>query len=173
MKSIIIAYPIKETALQIKKLLNSNGLYVSHICATGSSVLGIAADLRGGIIVCASILRDTTAGTLAELLPCGFDIVALSRGGRQSYSGNYVTLPLPIDKEELVQTVMMLVTSRSSYTERERDDDECISSAKAILMSTSDMTELQAHKHLQQLSMKNGKKITEVAREIINDYNKE
>ena len=85
MKSIIVAYPVKQTALQIKNVLESEGLYVSHICGTGASVLNIAADMRGGVIVCASILRDMGAGTIAERLPAGFDIVALSKSGRQSY----------------------------------------------------------------------------------------
>ncbi|MFQ8957922.1 MAG: hypothetical protein ACLR6O_03350 [Eubacterium sp.] len=79
MKSIIVAYPVKQTALQIKNVLESEGLYVSHICGTGASVLNIAADMRGGVIVCASILRDMGAGTIAERLPAGLTLLLFQK----------------------------------------------------------------------------------------------
>ena len=69
MKDIIIAYPVKETAMQLRSLLEKEGFHVSHVCARGSSVLGIAQNLNEGIIVCASILSDMGAGVLAENLP--------------------------------------------------------------------------------------------------------
>lgn len=169
MKSIIIAYPIKNTALQIRSVLEEQGLYVSHICATGASVLNIANDMREGIIVCSSFLRDMGAGALAERLPAGFDIVALSKSGTQEYMGNMVTLPLPLDRDEFVGTVLLLASSQSSYTRRTKDDDDVISTAKSLLMNFNSMSEMQAHKYLQQQSMKTGKKLVEMATEIIND----
>lgn len=170
MKNIIVAYPIKDTALQIKNVLEAEGLHVAYVCATGASVLNIASDMRGGVIVCASILRDMSAAAIAERLPAGFDIVALSKGGRQEYMGNYISLPLPLDREEFVSTVAILMSSTSSFTSRKKDDAECISSAKHILMSVNEFSEMQAHKHLQQLSMKNGKKIADVAKDIIDQF---
>ena len=77
MKNIIVAYPNRNTALQLKSVLEQDGLYVSHICATGASALGIAADMRSGVIICASILRDMGAAVMAERLPSGFDVIAL------------------------------------------------------------------------------------------------
>lgn len=171
MKSIIIAYPIKETAIQIRNVLENEGLYVSHICATGASVLSIASDMRGGVIVCASILRDMSAGYLAEHLPAGFDIVSLSKGGIENYTSNMISLPLPLDRESFIGVVRTLVSTESSFTKRNKDDAEYITNAKMILMNTYDMNELQAHKHLQSLSMRQGKKIAEVAREILEQFN--
>lgn len=167
MKNIIIAYPIKETALQLRNVLEEEGMYVSHICATGASVLGIASDMRGGVIVCASILRDISAGVLAERLPAGFDIVALTKGGRESYMGNFISIPLPLDREEFTSIIHTLVASDSSYTNRDNDDAQYISSAKAVLMSTESMSEMQAHKHLQKLSMQQSRRIVDIAKEII------
>lgn len=170
MKDIIIAYPVKETAMQLRSLLENEGFHVSHVCARGSSVLSIAQNLNEGVVVCASILSDMGAGVLAENLPFGFDIVALSKNGIPEYMGNLVSLPLPVNKAEFLQTVAVLVSTRSSFTKRNADDSEIISKAKLILMQTSDMGEITAHKYLQQESMKKGKKITEIAREIINDF---
>lgn len=170
MKDIIIAYPVKETAMQLRSLLENEGFHVSHVCARGSSVLSIAQNLNEGVVVCASILSDMGAGVLAENLPFGFDIVALSKNGIPEYMGNLVSLPLPVNKAEFLQTVAVLVSTRSSFTKRNADDSEIISKAKLILMKTSDMGEIAAHKYLQQESMKKGKKITEIAKEIINDF---
>lgn len=170
MKSIIVAYPIKATAIQIKNVLEDEGFYVSHVCATGASVLSIAGEMRGGVIVCASILRDMSAAVIAEYLPAGFDIIALTKGGRQEYMGNYIPLPLPLDRVEFVKTVRVLVSSESSFTNRTKDDAEYISRAKHILMGADDMTEMQAHKYIQQLSMKQSKPMVDVAKDIINNF---
>lgn len=167
MRSVIIAYPIKSTALQIRNVLESEGIYVSHICATGASVLNIAVDMRGGVIVCASVLSDMSAGDLAERLPSGFDIVALSKGVREKYMGNYISLPLPIDVSEFTKTIAVLAVSDSSFTFRDKTESNYVSNAKSILMNLNGMTEMQAHKYLQQESMKTGKKIIDVAKDII------
>lgn len=167
MKNIIVAYPSRNTALQLKSALEQDGLYVSHICATGASVLGIAADMRSGVIVCASILRDMGAGVLAERLPAGFDIIALSKSGREDYMGNLICMPLPLDKNEFLRTAEILVTTESSFTSRNLKDSEYISNAKAVLMNINDMTEMQAHKFLQSESMRCGMKMVDIAKDII------
>lgn len=167
MKNIIVAYPSRNTALQLKSALEQDGLYVSHICATGASVLGIAADMRSGVIVCASILRDMGAGVLAEQLPAGFDIIALSKSGKEDYMGNLICMPLPLDKDEFLRTAEILVTTESSFTSRNLKDSEYISNAKAVLMNINDMTEMQAHKFLQSESMRCGMKMVDIAKDII------
>jgi len=170
MKDIIVAYPVKETALQIRSMLEAEGLHVSYVCALGSSVLNIAQDLRSGVVVCASILSDMSAGVIAESLPLGFDVVSLSKNGRESYTGNLINLPMPIDKNEFLHTVSVLAYSKSAFTRRSENEQECISNAKLILMNSKNISEIQAHKFLQQESMKTGKKIAQLAKEIINDF---
>lgn len=170
MKDIIIAYPSKNTALQLRSLLESEGFHVSYICATGSSVLNIAQDLHEGVIICASILSDMGVGILAEHLPVGFDIIALSKNGREEYMGNLINLPLPVHKDEFLQTVSILVSTRSSFTQRKGNDSEIISNAKLVLMNNRDITESQAHQYLQKESMRTGKKLIDLAKEIINDF---
>ena len=165
MKDIIIAYPNKEVALRLRALLVGEGFRVSHICALGSSALGAAGEKDAGVIICASLLRDMGAGTLAEQLPADFDVVALSKNGKTEYMGNLITLTLPLDRQEFLQTVAVLVSSR-----RKGADEDLISNAKLVLMNTQDMTELQAHRFLQKESMRTGLKITDLAQKIINDF---
>ena len=168
MKDIIIAYPNKEVALRLRALLVGEGFRVSHICALGSSALGAAGEKDAGVIICASLLRDMGAGTLAEQLPADFDVVALSKNGKTEYMGNLITLTLPLDRQEFLQTVAVLVSS--NFTRRKEADEDLISNAKLVLMNTQDMTELQAHRFLQKESMRTGLKITDLAQKIINDF---
>ena len=170
MKDIIIAYPNKDVAMQMRSLLEREGFHVSFVCATGASVLNIAQDLNDGVVVCASILSDMGAGSLAEHLPVGFDVVALSKNGREEYMGNLINIPLPMQKDEFLQTVSILVSTRSSFTQRNNNDREIISNAKLVLMNNKDITESQAHQYLQKESMRTGKKLVDLAREIINDF---
>ncbi len=170
MRDIIIAYPVKDIALKLRAMLESEGFYVSHICALGSSVLSIAQGLNEGIIICASVLSDMSAGSLAERLPAGFDVVALCRNGSEDYIGNLVNLPLPLHKDDFLQTISLLSSTRSSFSKRSKTDGEAIYNAKVILMKTKSITECQAHKYLQNESMKTGKKIVELAKEIIKNY---
>ena len=84
---------------------------------------------------------------------------------------NIISMPLPLNRAEFIETVQMLAVSYSSFTKRSSDDDRLISQAKAILMSTNDITEMQAHKCLQRESMKKGKTLVQVAKEIIYEFN--
>lgn len=170
MKDIIIAYPIKDIALGLRSMLESEGYHVSYVCALGSSVLNFASSVSEGVVICASILSDMGAGVLADNLPYGFDVIALSKNGKEEYMGNLITMPLPIDRGEFIETVAVLVSTRSSFTQRKGNDAEIISNAKLVLMNSRNISETQAHKYLQQESMKTGKKLARLAREILNDF---
>ncbi len=170
MKSIIIAYPAKDIALKMRAMLESEGYHVSFVCATGASVLSIAHNLNEGVIICTSILSDMSAGVIAENLPPGFDIIALCKNGKEDYMGNIINLPLPVNRDEFLHTVAVLVSTRSSFTKRNTSESEILSNAKLILMNSRDISESQAHKYLQTESMRTGKKLVDLAKEIINGF---
>lgn len=167
MKDIIIVYPVKETALTIRNLIEKSGYHVSHICALGSTALEIASTKEKGVIICPSFMQDISASDLAEHLPFGFDVIALSKNGSEQYMGNLLTMPLPLDATEFVNTVGLLATSSTSITKRSDSDQEYIKKAKDALMAFQNMTEPQAHKYLQNESMISGKKIVEVAMDLL------
>lgn len=170
MRNIIIAYPVKDIALKLRMLLEGEGLHVFCVCALGSSALSISQDMREGVIVCAEMLSDMSAANIAEHLPPDFDVVALSKNGTESYMGNLIYIPLPVNRDEFLRTVSILANSTSAFTRRDSDDAELISKAKLILMNQMDITETQAHKYIQNESMKTGKKLAKLAQEIINDF---
>lgn len=167
MKDIIVVYPKKETALSIRLLIEKSGYHVSHVCALGTSALEISQEKQSGVIVCPFVMRDITAAELAEQVPQGFDIIALSRNGTEQYMGNLITLPVPMDRNDFLSTVQMLACSKSSFTRRTGEEGEYISKAKEALMHLKGMSETQAHKYLQQESMRSGKRIAAVAMDIL------
>ncbi len=170
MKRIIIAYPIKNTAEQFKTLLEENGYYVSHICATGASVLRIAGSLREGIVICASLLRDMSAATLSENLSPDFDIIAITKGETEYYSDGIISLCLPIDISDLLSAVSVLQSSSGSFSRRDSSEREIIDNAKAVLMNMKNLTEQEAHSYLQQQSMITRKNLLDVAGEVILEF---
>lgn len=112
-------------------------------------------------------MRDMSSAELAGSLPVDFDVVALSKNGTEQYMGNMITLPLPINTDDFLQTIGVLAASKSGFTKRSDDDNGYISKAKQALMSFRGMSELQAHKYLQQESMRNGKKLVQTAMDIL------
>ncbi|MCC8016699.1 MAG: ANTAR domain-containing protein, partial [Clostridiales bacterium] len=167
MKDVVVVYPVKETALSIKALVEKSGFHVSHICALGSSALKIAQMKQKGVIICPFLMRDMSSSDLAEQVPPGFDVLALSKNGSEQYMGNMMTIPLPVNQDDFTRTVALLASSRSGFTRRNGNESDYVSKAKQALMSCENITESQAHEFLQNESMRTGKKLSEVAMDIL------
>lgn len=170
MRDIIITYPVKDVALKLRALLESEGFHVSYVCALGSSTLSIAQELNEGIVIAASNLSDMTASNIAEHLPPGFDVIALCKNGKAEYMGNLINMPMPVQREDFLQTVAVLVSTRSSFNKRGKNETDIISDAKLIIMSKKNISEGQAHRYLQNESMRQGKKMIDLARDIIDSF---
>lgn len=169
MKEIIVVYPAKETAMMLRTLIEKNGYHVSHICANGATALEIVQEMDGGVIVCPSLMRDMSSAELAEALPINFDVIALSSNGSEQYMGNLLTLAMPLDINDFLQTVAVLASSETGFTKRSGSENDCILKAKQALMSLRGMSEMQAHKYLQRLSMNSGKKLVQIAMDILDE----
>ncbi|MDE5605112.1 MAG: response regulator [Eubacterium sp.] len=171
MKDIIVVYPSRDTAMKLRALIEKGGYHVSHICAHGSTALEIAQEKRNGVIVCPFVMRDMSSADLADALPNDFDVIALSKNGREQYMGNMLTLAMPLNVSEFLQTVGILASSQSGFTKRSESENDYISKAKEALMSVKGMSEMQAHKYLQQVSMNSGKKLLQTAMDILDELN--
>lgn len=156
--------------MAIRALVEKGGFHVSHICALGASALEIAYAKQKGIIICPFVMRDMSSADLAEQLPADFDVIALSKNGSEQYMGNMITLPLPVNTDEFLKTIAVLAVSKSGFTRRSNDEGDYIFKAKQALMSLNGMSEMQAHKFLQNESMKSGKKMAAVAMDILGQF---
>ena len=171
MKDIIVVYPSRDTAMKLRAIIEKGGYHVSHICAHGSTALEIAQEKRNGVIVCPFVMRDMSSADLADALPNDFDVIALSKNGSEQYMGNMLTLAMPLDVNEFLQTVGILASSQSGFTKRSESDYDYILKAKEALMSVKGMSEMQAHKYLQKVSMNSGKKLLQTAMDILDELN--
>lgn len=169
MKDIIVVYPDKKTAMLLRTLIEKSGCHVSHICANGRTALEIAQEKESGVIVCPFFMRDMSSAELAEALPADFDVVALSKNGREQYMGNMLTVAMPVNAAEFVQTVTILASSSSGFTKRSGSENDYIMKAKQALITVKGMSEMQAHKYLQKLSMNSGKKLLQTAMDILDE----
>lgn len=170
LKDIIVVYPERKTALSIRSFIEKNGFGVSRICSHASTALEFAAICDGqGIIVCPFLMSDMSAVDLAQQLPPGFDVIAFSKNGAEQYSDNLITMPVPVNRFEFIQALSILYSSKASFAGA-GSEDECVSAAKQVLMAESGMSEMQAHKYLQKESMKTGKRLSQIAAEILESH---
>ena len=170
LKDIIIVYPDRETALSVRRLVEKNGFPVSRICSHGAGALEFAGICDGqGIIVCPFIMKDMSAVDLAQQLPLGFDVIALSKNGVLQYADNLITMPVPVNKPEFIETLSVLYSSKVGSAHGSNAQDDCIAEAKQALMAARGITEMQAHKFLQKESMKSGRPVSQLAAEIVKE----
>ena len=83
--------------------------------------------------------------------------------------GNMLTVAMPVDRNEFLQTVGILASNQTGFTKRSESENDYILKAKQALMAVKGMSELQAHKALQRMSMNSGKKLFQTAMDILDE----
>ena len=177
MISIIIAFPKIEDAKNIKNILLRNGYEVNATCNNAASVLSIANELDGGIVLCGYKLPDMHYNQLMNYLPKGFQMLLIASPKRfeECINNNIVCLEMPIKTRDLLDTLKMMTynyTRRRKKEdikpkERNEDDKKTIAKAKAILIERNKLSEEEAHRYIQKTSMDSGTKMVETARMIL------
>ena len=82
MVGIIVVFPNKDNATNIRNLLVRTGLNVTGVCTTGAQAMNYADSVDEGIIVCGYKLKDMMYSELREYLPDRFDCVTREMGRR-------------------------------------------------------------------------------------------
>ena len=155
MNNIVIAFPKKEVANSIKKILAQSGYTVTAVANTGASALSSMNGLNMGIIICGYRFSDMMYSEIYEYMPREFQ--------------------MPLKVHELLQTVEMMdytITRRRKKLRqrpkvRSKEDQEMLSSAKAVLMERNGFSEEEAHRYIQKRSMDNGTGLVETAQMIL------
>lgn len=92
------------------------------------------------------------------------------------YSQEIVCLATPLQTREFVSTVQMMTMELARELKRRKKplpkrrsatEQKVIDSAKALLMERNQMSEQEAHKYLQKLSMDSGNNLVETAEMIL------
>lgn len=175
MTNIVVVFPKMEDAKNMKNLLVRNGYQVAAVCTTGATALHCADGLVNGIIVSAYKLPDMMYTELKEYLPVGFEMILLVSKNHIGECGNVITIPMPFTVRDFLNTMEMTVQTvlrrkrklRSKPAVRDEKDKEAIREAKAMLMTRNHMTEEEAHRYIQKVSMESGNNMIETAHMLL------
>lgn len=171
---LLIAAP-QAVAAKLSEILASAQIQPSRVVCTGSEAVSAAKD--GALLLTTYRLPDMTGEELAKQLGDDADVLMIVP---QDYSGedseNVMTLRNPISQEALVQSVRTLAYCRARMQSlrqkvqklsRMLEERKIIDRAKGRLMDTLHITEAEAHYHIQKKSMDSGRRIADVAQDIL------
>lgn len=177
MSNIIVVFPKRENATNIRNLLVRGGMTVTGVCTTGAQAINIADTMEGGIVVCGYQMVDMLYTELREYLPPDFELLLVAsrdKWGDHLVQG-VVGLSMPIKVYDLMNTLEMI--QETMYRRRKKHKDALknrtpeqraiIEKAKALLMERNNMSEEEAHKYLQKSSMDSGTNIVETAQMVL------
>ena len=177
MSNIVIAFPKKEVAQNIRKILSQSGYSVQVVCSTGAQALANVNNLENGILICGSRFIDMMYMEIHDYLPPEFQmlLIASPTSIQEREVENLVCLELPMKVHELLQTLEMMEGQirrrrkrfRSIPRQRSEEDRQMIEQAKALLMDRNKFSEEEAHRYIQKRSMENGTGLVEVAQMIL------
>ena len=177
MSNIVIAFPKKEVAQNIRKILSQSGYSVQAVCSTGAQALASVNKLENGILICGSRFIDMMYMEIHDYLPPEFQmlLIASPTSIQEREVENLVCLELPMKVHELLQTLEMMEGQihrrrkrlRNIPRQRSEEDRQMIEQAKALLMDRNKFSEEEAHRYIQKRSMENGTGLVEVAQMIL------
>ena len=162
-----IAAP-QGVAAKLSSMLLAAQIMPSGVVHTG--VEAVRAAQGGAMLLTTYRLPDMTGEELARQLGEEADVVMIVP---QDYAGeeteNVVMLRNPISADALVQSVKTLAHCRMRMQQLSRtlEERKLIDRAKGKLMDVFHLTESEAHYKIQKTSMDSGRRIADVAREIL------
>lgn len=174
MKKIIVASGNRDAAHRMKKLLASGGFQAEVVASSGAEILSYSSIRPEAVIICGR-LTDMSAVMLSEMLPQGFDIVALLPPGQaqMAYRSNLISLNMPLNKNELLSTVRTLTVTDSQSFQRKKirpeEEKRILTQAKQVLMTRHHISEERAHKMIQKRSMDSGMPLIRVAALVLGE----
>lgn len=177
MNNIIVAFPKKEIATNIRNALARGGIEVSVICTTGAQVLQSVDTLNEGIVVCGYRMQDMGYIELRDMLPESFEMLLIASADKwgDGLAKGVVGLPMPIKVYDLLNTMEMMLQGmqrrrrkrREAAKKRDPAQRAVIEKAKGLLMERNHMSEEEAHRYLQKSSMDSGTNMLETAQMVL------
>lgn len=183
MADIIVAFPKLDDAKNLRKLLARNGYDVNMACDCGAQVIDAVNRLDGGIVICGYRFSDMYYRELNEYLPKGFQMLLLASPGRLAECdlNSIVSLAMPFKVQDFLDTLGMMMVQYNRWHKKQKSkpkgrsdhDLRAIAAAKELLMERNQMTEDEAHKYIQKLSMDSSTNLAETAEMILELNGKE
>lgn len=175
---IIVAFPELADAKKLKNVLNRHGYDDILAYNSASQVIAAANESDGGIVLCGYRLTDMHYRELYGYLPREFRMLLVASPAKlqECAIGDILCLAMPVRAHELVSTIetmwMDLAASRQRQKKRQpkkrtRSEQRILDDAKALLMERNHLSEEEAHKYIQKLSMDSGNNLIETAGMIL------
>ena len=133
MSNIIVVFPKRENAVNIRNSLVRAGIEVSAVCLTGAKVLQYADNWNDGIVVCGYRFQDMQYTDLRESLPDTFDMLLVASADKwmDGLPDGVVGLPLPIkvsaDTEQEEKKAQRNDTKERRFSEKDNRSGESAS----------------------------------------------
>ena len=178
MFSAIVAFPKLEDAKNLKYVLKRSGYDDILACNSASQVISAANELDGGVVICGFRLTDMHYSELYGYLPREFSMLLVASPAKlqECAIADIGCLSMPIRAHELIDTVEMMAMNfyreqkrRKLSVPKRRSDKETkiIQDAKALLTERNCMSEQEAHRYIQKMSMDSGNNLVEIAEMIL------
>lgn len=177
MAGCIVAFPREEDVRTIRSVLVRNGFSVIGTALSGASALSLSEYADSGIMICAFQFRDMVYTELRRELGSGWGMILVCNPSRlpEGVEEGVIHLQVPLRTSELVRTVRDTEETlqrkrrsrRGKPEERTEKEMQDIASAKAFLADRKGLTEAEAHRYLQKLSMETGRTLPETAQMIL------
>ncbi|MFZ5973859.1 MAG: ANTAR domain-containing response regulator [Bacillota bacterium] len=179
--TVLIAAP-RTLGEKLSKIFTSAGYNVTAVCSSGNEVRRVAFERTPDLLVTTYMLPDTNAQELVRSLYTVKNAIMLVSESEKEWlhalDDNLVCLTYPVKRSALLETADVLtqggariwpVPPVKAEKVRSEQDQKVINQAKERLQNWYDMTEEQAHRRLQTWSMNSGKRMSEVARIILEE----
>ena len=173
MVGIIVVFPNRDNAANIRNLLVRGGMNVTGVCTTGAQALNYADAADDGIVVCGYKMKDMMYTELREYLSDRFEMLLIASPGRwgEDDPEGIVGLSMPIKVYDLMNTMEIMQQAmdrrrrkrKKIRPEKNPEQQKIIREAKELLMARNHMSEEEAHKYLQKCSMDSGTNLVETA----------
>lgn len=177
MVGIIVVFPNKDNATNIRNLLARGGVTVTGVCTTGAQAIHYAEDADEGIVVCGYKLKDMMYTELREYLPESFEMLLIASQDKwgDGLARGVMGLSMPIKVYDLLNTVEMMLRNMDRRRKKRRQElknrnpkqQAVIKEAKELLMARNNMSEEEAHRYLQKSSMDSGTNMVETAEMVL------
>jgi len=172
---LVIAAP-SGVVKKLQSILGAAGIEADAVCFSGQEALEVV-DGGEALLLTTVKLDDMTGAELARQAGDTVDVLMIVPGDYdEAAADNVLLLRNPLSPDALVQAVrtmshcaarMHALRAKCEKLDRQLRERKVIDRAKGKLMDALHLTEKEAHYRIQKKSMDTGRRIAEVAQEIL------
>jgi AmiR/NasT family two-component response regulator len=180
----VIALRNVEAGEKIKYALQRNGFLVEEICTSGSEALRKVRSVEPDILLINFNMPDMTGLKVGTIIGdenlCS--VVLFVSNVQREFCGGLIEdyditmFPKPVNVESLLSTLELILQNRRRYgkledelsrLKRELDDRKLVEQAKGILMKKKSVSEAEAYRRIQKMSMDSRVAMRDIAKKVI------